>query len=38
MSFDLYGPVHNAFDAGNIHYKGKRGLGPGIETFLGPVK
>jgi hypothetical protein len=21
--YDLYGPVRNAFDAGNIHYEGK---------------
>ncbi len=21
--YDLYGPVHNAFDAGSIHYEGK---------------
>jgi hypothetical protein len=22
-TYDLYGPVHNAFDAGSIHYDGK---------------
>jgi hypothetical protein len=23
-TYDLYGPVHNAFGAGSIHYEGKR--------------
>ncbi len=37
---DLYDPVCNAFDAGNIHKRGQvgRGWALDIETFLGPVK
>ncbi len=28
-AYDLYGPVRNAFDAGNIRYEGKwEGVGP----------
>jgi hypothetical protein len=28
-TYDLYSPVHNAFDAGSIHYDGKwEGVGP----------
>jgi hypothetical protein len=28
-TYDLYGPVRNAFDAGSIHYEGKwEGVGP----------
>ncbi len=28
-TYDLYGPVRNAFDAGSIHYLGKwEGVGP----------
>ncbi len=28
-TYDLYGPVRNAFDAGQIHYEGNReGVGP----------
>jgi hypothetical protein len=28
-TYDLHGPVHNAFDAGSIHYEGKwEGVGP----------
>jgi len=28
-TYELYGPMHNAFDAGSIHYKGKwKGVGP----------
>ncbi len=28
-TYDLNGPVHNAFDAGSIHYEGKwEGVGP----------
>jgi hypothetical protein len=28
-TYDLYGPVRNAFDAGSIHYKGMlEGVGP----------
>ena len=28
-TYDLYGPVHNAFDAGSIHYLGNwEGIGP----------
>jgi hypothetical protein len=28
-TYDLYGHMHNAFDAGDIHYKGKgKGVGP----------
>ncbi len=33
------GTMPDAFDAGSIHYERKwgGGLGPGIESFLGPV-
>jgi hypothetical protein len=28
-TYDLYGHMHNDFDAGDIHYKGKgKGVGP----------
>jgi hypothetical protein len=39
-TFDLYGPVRNAFDAGSIYYEGKweGGWALEIDTFLGPVK
>jgi hypothetical protein len=38
-TYDLYGPVRNAFDAGNsITRASGRGLGPGDLDFLGPVK
>jgi hypothetical protein len=39
-TYDLYSPVHNAFDAGSIHYEGKweGGWALDIESFLGPVK
>ncbi len=30
-TYDLYGPVRNAFDAGSIHYLGPRFQGPKIE-------
>ncbi len=38
-TYDLYRPVRNAFDAGkSITRASRRGMGPGIETFLGPLK
>ncbi len=39
-TYDLYGPVHNAFDAGSIHYEGKwEGVGPWkLRLFWAPVK
>jgi hypothetical protein len=39
-TYDLYGPVRNAFDADSIHYESKweGGWALEIETFLGPVK
>jgi hypothetical protein len=39
-TYDLYGPVRNAFDAGSIHYLGKwkGGWALEIESLLGPVK
>jgi hypothetical protein len=36
-TYDLYGPVHNAFDAGSIYYLGKwEGVGPWNLNFFGP--
>jgi hypothetical protein len=36
---DLYSPVHNVLDACISITKGSgRGLGPGFESFFGPVK
>ncbi len=36
-TYDLYGPVRNAFDAGSIHYEGKwEGVWALDLTFLGP--
>ncbi len=35
-TYELYGPVRNAFDAGSIHYEGKQvggGWAMEIETF-----
>ncbi len=38
-TYDLYGPVRHAFDAGkSITWARGRGLGPGNRDFLGPVK
>jgi hypothetical protein len=38
-TYDLYGPVHNAFDAGRyITRASGRGLCPGKRNFLGSVK
>ncbi len=38
-TYDLNGPVCNAFDAGKyITRASGRGLGPGNQDFLGPVK
>jgi hypothetical protein len=38
-TYDLYSPVHNVLDACiSITRARERGLGPGIESFLGPVK
>ncbi len=39
-TYDLYGPMRNAFDAGSIHYEGKwaGGWALEIETLMGPVK
>jgi hypothetical protein len=35
--YDLYGPVHNAFDARkSFTRKSGRGLGPGNQYFFGP--
>jgi hypothetical protein len=37
--YDLYGPVHNVFDAcRSIARASGRGLGPGNRDFFGPVK
>jgi hypothetical protein len=34
-TYDLYGPVRNAFDAGSIHYEGKwEGEGGGKSRFF----
>ncbi len=34
-TYDLYGPLRNAFDAGSINYEGKRrGWAQEIETFF----
>jgi hypothetical protein len=39
FTYDLYGPVRNAFDAGSIHYGGKvGGLVPGNRDFFGPCE
>jgi hypothetical protein len=36
-TYDLYGPVRNAFDAGSIHYEGKwEGVGPWKLKLFGP--
>ncbi len=39
-TYDLYGPVCNAFDAGSIHYEGKweGGFGPGNQEFFRPCE
>jgi hypothetical protein len=38
-TYDLYGPVRNAFDAGkSVTRASGRGLGLGNRDFLGPVK
>jgi hypothetical protein len=38
-TYDLFGPVRNAFDAGSIHYEGKwEGVGPGNRDFFGPCE
>ncbi len=39
-TFDLYGPVHNCFDAGRyiMWGGGGRGVGAGNREFLGPLK
>ncbi len=38
-TYDLYGPVHNVFDACRyITWASGKGLGPGNGKFLGPVK
>jgi hypothetical protein len=39
-TYDLYGPVRNAFYTGSIHYEGQKegGWALEIETFLGLVK
>ncbi len=38
-TYELYGPVLNAFDAGSIHYLGKwEGDGPWKDSFWGPEK
>jgi hypothetical protein len=37
-TYDLYSPVHNVLDACiSITRGSRRGLGPGIPEFLGPV-
>ncbi len=36
-TYNLYGPVRNAFDAGSIHYEGKwEGVGPWKLRLSGP--
>jgi hypothetical protein len=36
-TYNLYGPVRNAFDAGSIRYMGKwEGVGAGYREFFGP--
>jgi hypothetical protein len=36
-TYDSYGHVRNALDAGSIHYEGKwEGLGPGNRDFFEP--
>ncbi len=36
-TYDLYGPVHNFFDAGRyITWASGKGLGPGNGEFFGP--
>ncbi len=38
-TYDLYGPVHNAFDAGSIHYEGKwEVVGPWKSRLFGPCE
>jgi hypothetical protein len=38
-TYDLYGPVRHAFDAGSIHTRASgRGLGPGNRDFFGPCE
>jgi hypothetical protein len=40
-TYDLYGPVRNAFHVGSIHYEGKwegEGFGPGNRDFFGPCE
>jgi hypothetical protein len=38
-TYNLYGPVHNAFDAGkSITWASGRGLGPGNRDFSGPCE
>jgi hypothetical protein len=37
-TYDLYSPVHNAFDAGSIHYEGMReGVGPWKTRVFGAL-
>ncbi len=38
-TYDLYGPVRNAFDAGSIHFAGKwEGVGPWKSRLFGPCE
>jgi hypothetical protein len=38
-TYDLYSPLRNAFDAGSIHYEGKREVvGPWKLRIFGPCK